>query len=177
MSGIMFWRADGLVLDANDAFLEMVGYTREDLDAGRVTWDRLTPSEFRELCHAAFEEITASGICAPFEKEYVRKDGSRFPVLVGGARLPQEQDQASACDRSFGDQSGASELDEVQRGSSCPRSHPAMIFMKDVEGGYLHVNSSFEKAIQRSASELIGRTDADFFPKQMRRLTARRIRR
>jgi PAS domain S-box-containing protein len=51
---------------------------------------------------------------------------------------------------------------------------PALIFMKDVEGRYLHVNSSFEKAIQRSACELIGRTDADFFP-QEEPLNSRRL--
>jgi PAS domain S-box-containing protein len=166
MTGIMFWRADGRVLDANDAFLEMTGYSREDLREGRVTWSGLTPGEFLPLCGAALQEINEHGICAPFEKEYIRKDGTRFPVLVGGARLPQERDQGVCFVIELSEAKAARRaLDEVQERLQLFLDHsPALIFMKDTEGRYLHVNSSFEKLLQRPSSEVIGHSDSELFP-------------
>jgi len=73
--------------EANDAFLEMVGYSREDLQAGRLHWPELTPPEYRALDEVAHEEGLQFGACTPFEKELIRKDGARVPVLVATAVL------------------------------------------------------------------------------------------
>ena len=73
--------------EANDAFLELVGYTREDLQDGRLHWPDLTPSEYRGLDEVAHEEGLQFGACTPFEKELIRKDGVRVPVLVATAVL------------------------------------------------------------------------------------------
>jgi formate hydrogenlyase transcriptional activator len=73
--------------EANDAFLEMVGYSREDLLAGRLHWPDLTPPEYSALDDLAHEEGLRFGACTPFEKELIRKDGSRLPVLVATAVL------------------------------------------------------------------------------------------
>ena len=73
--------------EANDAFLELVGYSREDLQAGRLHWPDLTPSEYRGLDEVAHEEGLQFGACTPFEKELIRKDGARVPVLVATAVL------------------------------------------------------------------------------------------
>ena len=75
------------VPEANDAFLEMVGYSREDLLAGRLHWPDLTPPEYAPLDDLAHEEGLRFGACTPFEKELIRKDGSRIPVLVATAVL------------------------------------------------------------------------------------------
>jgi formate hydrogenlyase transcriptional activator len=75
------------VPDANDAFLEMVGYSREDLLAGRLHWPDLTPPEYAPLDELAHEEGLRFGACTPFEKELIRKDGTRIPVLVATAVL------------------------------------------------------------------------------------------
>ncbi|MEG4036160.1 PAS domain S-box protein [Microcoleus sp. S36b_A4] len=87
MIGIGFWDANGEVTDANDALLEMIGYTREDLFSGQIRWLELTAPEYLELDRIALAQVEASGSCAPFEKEYLRKDGTRFPVLVGGGNF------------------------------------------------------------------------------------------
>ncbi|MEG4272720.1 MULTISPECIES: PAS domain S-box protein [unclassified Microcoleus] len=87
MIGIGFWDASGEVTDANDALLEMIGYTREDLVSGQIRWLELTAPEYLELDRIALAQVEASGSCAPFEKEYLRKDGTRFPVLVGGGNF------------------------------------------------------------------------------------------
>jgi PAS domain S-box-containing protein len=73
--------------EANDAFLELVGYSREDLLAGRLHWPDLTPPEYLALDELAHEEGLRFGACTPFEKELIRKDGTRLPVLVATAVL------------------------------------------------------------------------------------------
>jgi formate hydrogenlyase transcriptional activator len=73
--------------EANDTFLELVGYTREDLQEGRLHWPDLTPPEYLGLDELAHEEGLRFGACTPFEKELIRKDGSRIPVLVATAVL------------------------------------------------------------------------------------------
>ena len=73
--------------EANDAFLDLVGYSREDLQTGRLHWPDLTPSEYIALDELAHEEGLRFGACTPFEKELIRKDGTRVPVLVATAVL------------------------------------------------------------------------------------------
>lgn len=75
------------IREANDAFLELIGYGRDDLHAGRVKWPDLTPSEYADLDEFAHEEGLRFGACTPFEKQLVRRDGSRIPVLVATAVL------------------------------------------------------------------------------------------
>ena len=83
--GIVMWNLEGAITGANDAFLRMVQYDREDLASGRVRWTDLTPAEWRGHDERAVADLKATGIFQPFEKEYFRKDGSRVPVLLGGA--------------------------------------------------------------------------------------------
>lgn len=89
--GVIFSHLDGRITDANDAFLQIVGYDRADLQAGKVNWQTLTPPEYAHLNQAAISELTKSGAFSAFEKEYLHKDGHRIPVLVGGALLDEAQ--------------------------------------------------------------------------------------
>jgi PAS domain S-box-containing protein len=91
--GITLWNVKGRINEANEAFLRMVEYDREDLLSGRVRWRELTPEKWREADEQALAELAATGICKPFEKEYFRKDGSRVPVLVGAALLQGTPDE------------------------------------------------------------------------------------
>jgi PAS domain S-box-containing protein len=81
------------IVDANDVFLSMVGYSREDLLAGRVRWPEMTPPEHRPADARALEELARTGRAAPYEKEYFRKDGSRVPILVGATTLRESPPQ------------------------------------------------------------------------------------
>jgi PAS domain S-box-containing protein len=83
--GIVMWNLEGAITAANEAFLHMVQYAREDIASGRVRWTDLTPAEWRGRDESAVAELQASGIFQPFEKEYFRKGGTRVPVLLGGA--------------------------------------------------------------------------------------------
>jgi PAS domain S-box-containing protein len=81
----MFWNRNGNIMDANDGFLDLIGYSREDLRAGRINWREITPPEYAEVDQRSLEEVAAKGFCTTYEKEYIRKDGSRVPVLIGSA--------------------------------------------------------------------------------------------
>jgi len=83
--GICVWNLEGEIIDANEAFLHMVEYSREDLLSGRVRWRDLTPAEWRDRDERAVAELKATGTAQPFQKEYFRKEGSRVPVLLGAA--------------------------------------------------------------------------------------------
>jgi PAS domain S-box-containing protein len=85
MIGIGLWHGDGSVDEANDALLQLLGYTSEDLETQRIRWENLTPPEYLPLEERAMQESRSRGMCTPYEKEYFRKDGSRIPVIVGGA--------------------------------------------------------------------------------------------
>ena len=80
--GIFIWNLEGEIIEANEAFLHMVEYSREDLLSGRVRWTDLTPAEWRDRDERAVAELKATGVAQPFQKEYFRKDGSRVPVLL-----------------------------------------------------------------------------------------------
>jgi PAS domain S-box-containing protein len=85
--GIITADLSGEVLEANDAFLKMVGYTRQDLHMGLVRCTEMTPAEYEQLDHLATNELWASGACVPYEKQFIRKDGEPVPVLIGAAAL------------------------------------------------------------------------------------------
>ncbi len=92
MIGMKFWRGDDEITLANQAYLNIIGYTQEDLQAGRVQLSQITPPEYQSAEQQAKAEIRQKGTCTPYEKEYIRKDGSRIPVLVGGAGLDDSRE-------------------------------------------------------------------------------------
>jgi PAS domain S-box-containing protein len=94
--GVLIWDFQGRIIEANDAFLDMVGYAREDLVSGRLRWTELTPGEWRGADDRASAKLKAAGTVQPREKEYFRKDRSRVPVLVGSTTFGNRQDQGVA---------------------------------------------------------------------------------
>jgi PAS domain S-box-containing protein len=131
--GIFIWNLEGAIVEANEAFLRMVQYGREDLVSGRVRWTDVTPPEWRERDERAVAELKATATAHPYEKEFFHKDGSRVPVLIGGALFQEggnegvsfvldlsEQKRAEAEIRALKDQLYRENLalrDEVDRAS------------------------------------------------------------
>jgi PAS domain S-box-containing protein len=91
--GMHIFNAEGVIVDANHAFLEMVGYDREDLIAGHLRYMDLTPPEWRDRSARAQAEMAVTGAVRPFEKEYLRKDGRRVPVVIGSAAFDEQRSQ------------------------------------------------------------------------------------
>jgi PAS domain S-box-containing protein len=94
--GIFVWNLEGEIIEANEAFLQMLRFSREDLISGRVRWPDLTPAEWRDSDERAVAEIKATGTLHPFQKEYLRKDGSRIPVMIGGAMFEERKNEGVA---------------------------------------------------------------------------------
>ena len=95
--GIFIWDLQGRILEANDAFLRMVGYDSADLVLKRVRWTDLTPPEWLARDEQQLvPELKVTGSLQPYEKEFLRKDGSRVPVLIGVATFEEDAYQGVA---------------------------------------------------------------------------------
>ncbi|BBD57957.1 two-component hybrid sensor and regulator [Nostoc sp. HK-01] len=96
--GILFGDVYGNIHQANDEFLRMVDYTREDLLAGQLKRDTITPLEYQHLDEQAIAQAktNTNGACTPYKKEYLRQDGSRIPVLVGYVLVGEQQQESVA---------------------------------------------------------------------------------
>jgi len=85
--GFLLWDKNGDILEANDHFLSMVGYTKKDLSENKISWKDMTSPEYAHLDMEALEQIRLTGVSQPFEKEYLRKDGSSIPIIIWAASL------------------------------------------------------------------------------------------
>jgi PAS domain S-box-containing protein len=94
--GIFIWNLEGRIIDANEAFLRLVGYDRDDLVSGRLRWRELTPAEWRHADDRSLAELRATGTAQPHEKEYFQKNGNRLPVLFGAANFEGGRDEGVA---------------------------------------------------------------------------------
>ncbi len=168
--GIFFWNLDGAVTDANDRFLEMIGYTREDLAAGQVNWKAITPPQYAEADRAGVAQMAATGACAPFEKEFIRKDGKVLPILTGSATLEGQMDRGvcfviDVMNRKRMEQ-------ELIRERNLLRTlidHiPDYIYVKDTESRFLVNNRANVNLMgAQSIEETIGKTAFDYFPPEI----------
>jgi PAS domain S-box-containing protein len=151
------WDLEGRILDANEAFLHMVGYSRDDLVSGGLRWTALTPAEWNYAHERAAAEVRATGSHKPFEKEYLRKDGSRVPVLLGGAAFDERRDQGV---------SFVLDLTERKRAEYLARqvfeSSPDRISIVGRDHRYQRVNPAFERRWGMPAETFVGKHVADF---------------
>jgi PAS domain S-box-containing protein len=129
--GIVIWDVQGRIMEANQAFLDIVGYAREDLVSLR--WTELTPAEWRDVDDRAFAELNAAGSVKPHEKEYFRKDGSRVPVMVGRAIFESKPDEGVSFVIDMTDRKRA-ELDRQLLASLVEQATDVMA-ISDLEGG------------------------------------------
>lgn len=85
--GMMDWHVDGRILSANNAFLNMIGYSQDDLNSGRLNWRTITPEQFKKADKKAAKQIIESGYCQAYEKAFIHKDGHQVCVYIGSAIL------------------------------------------------------------------------------------------
>ena len=165
--GIFTWHLDGRIFEANDAFLRIVGYDRDDLVAGRLRWTELTAPEWRDCDLRAIEELKMTATAQPYEKEYFRKDGSRVPVLIGVASFEELVNQGVAFVLDLTERKRA---DEALRESedlwkAVFENNPTMYLMVDATGIIMSVNAFGAEQLGYSADELIGRPIQNLFHK------------
>ena len=157
--GIVIWNIEGQILEANDAFLRMVGYDREDLVSGRLSWTDLTPPEWDSRNAKTVREVRMTGTAQPFEKEYFRKDGSRVPVLIGSASFEKGGNQGVAfvLDLTERKVAEAALRESEEQWKAVFENNPTMYFMLDPTGTILSVNPFGAQQLGYTTDELIGR--------------------
>ncbi|MFI5076239.1 MAG: PAS domain S-box protein, partial [Vicinamibacteria bacterium] len=145
MIGILFWDSAGAITDANDAFLELVDYSREDLDAGRVSWFEMTPLDERYLDERALESLRTTGACTPYEKHYIRKDGSRVPIVIGAALIDGSRDHGVAYVQDITARREAEgRLRESEaRFRNIAEASPLILWMVEADGRCVYVNQNW----------------------------------
>ncbi|WP_442936946.1 PAS domain S-box protein [Nostoc sp.] len=95
--GVAFWNVDGFIIDANDAFLQLAGYTHDEFATlGRINWRELTPVEYKDLDDRALLEVQTTGVSRIYEKEHLHRDGKRVPIVLGIALLNDSKDNGVA---------------------------------------------------------------------------------
>ena len=155
--GIIIWDFQGRIVEANEAFLDIVGYAREDLLSGRLRWTELTPAEWRDPDNQAMAELKAAGTVQPREKEYFHKDGRRVPVLVGAAALEGKREEGVAF---------VLDLTERKRAEYLVRqvfeSSPDRISIVGPDYRFQRVNPAFERRWGMPPETFIGKHVAEF---------------
>ena len=174
--GVIYWNMDGVITDANDKFLEMVGYSREDLAAGRIDWVNMTPPEYRHLDESSATELKAEGVNKkPFEKEYIRKDGKRIPIIIAGAMLDEARFNGIAFVLDITERIHAEEARKVseERYRSLFNSMTEGFALHEIildENGepydyrFLDVNPAFERLTGLKREDVIGKTHNEALP-------------
>ncbi len=159
MIGLLFWDSAGAIAEANDAFLNIVGYTQDDVRHGRLRWNEMTPPEFAAADRRGLQEIADKGTCTPFEKEYFRKDGSRVPVVIGATAFEHAPGHGVAfvLDRTKSAQSEAG----LRVQSAALNAAADGVVITDSRGTIEWVNQAFTTMTGYSREEAIGKNPRD----------------
>jgi len=173
--GILICTVDGAVLEANTAFLDMVGYTPDDLAAGRIDWRALTPPEFGPADELALAQLAATGAFPPLEKAYVRKDGTRVAVSLGGARsVATDEVICYVVDRS----AERAATERLQRSEARYRALadelPQVIMLSDANRKLIYANRYYNEFTGIPADELNERWREPLHPEDVERVVRAR---
>ncbi|HEX8892580.1 MAG TPA: PAS domain S-box protein, partial [Terriglobales bacterium] len=168
--GIVVGNLEGRILEANDAFLRIVGYDREDLASGRLRWTDLTPPEWRDRDEAAIAELNAKGVFQPFEKEYFRKDGGRVPVLQGGALFEDRGNEGVAFILDLSEQKRAERAlrRSEERWRSVFENSAIGVALSDLNGRFIATNPVYKKMLGYTGEELQNLTFLDITVEEFR---------
>jgi len=151
---IMFWNTQGQITGANDAFLHLIDYTREEMEAGSLIWTSITAPEYAELDRRAMKEIAATGACDPYEKEFIRKDGMRVSVLIGGANFEDNPEEGVAFMVDLTERKCAAE--QIAEQAALLDEAQDAIIVRDLEGKAIFWNKGAERMYGWTRQEVLG---------------------
>jgi PAS domain S-box-containing protein len=158
--GVVFGDNFGGLHYANDYLLNLVGYTLEEMQSGQVQWHQLTPKEFAALDAKAVEQLSTSGICAPYEKVYLHKNGRRIPILIAAALLQEPFNENQEVVAFILD------LTELQRvreeRDRFFNLSLDMLAIANIDGYFIHLNPAWERTLLFSETELKAKPYLDF---------------
>jgi PAS domain S-box-containing protein len=155
--GIFIGDSRGRIIEANDAFLEILGYGHDDVVSGRMRWTKLTPAEWAPADENALAQLSVTGTCRPYEKEYCRKDGSRVPVLVGGAFFERETDEGVVFVIDMSERKRAEEAlrEREIKIRRLVDSNIIGIFIWDFDGRIVEANDEFLRMVNYDREDLV----------------------
>ena len=144
--------------DCNEGLLRLTGYTRADQDAGLVRWDTMTPTEYAEVDAAHIKEALERGSCTPYEKEFIRKDGTRVPILCGYALLEESGDEfiGFALDLSRQKEVEHELREREERFRVLAESLPPMVWMSNGDGANTYCNRRARDYFGVEEAEMMG---------------------
>ena len=144
--------------DCNAELLRLTGYTNADQEAGLVRWDVMTPAEYAELDAAHIKEALERGSCTPYEKEYIRKDGTRVPIMCGYALLEDSANEfiGFVLDLSQQKQAERELREREERFRVLAESLPQIIWVSNNQGENTYCNRRFQEYFGVEESETMG---------------------
>nr|WP_246723011.1 diguanylate cyclase [Aliikangiella sp. G2MR2-5] len=147
------WHLDGRIFDANNAFLDMIGYEREELVNSRISWRELTPDAGEERDRQAIKEIQEKGFCMPFEKQYIHKSGRTVSILLGAALLGGETQKGIAFAIDLTDKKKAEE--NVRLLASVFNSTSNAVIITDKDFKVVSVNQTYQQQTGYSEEQIV----------------------
>jgi PAS domain S-box-containing protein len=184
--GIGFGDSTGRVFEANESFFRITGYSRKEILDGGIGWERLTAPEYADIDRLVMEQVSATGVAGPYEKEYIRKGGSRIPILVSAARLSTEPDEHVAfivdlTERKQMEEELRRSRDELeirvkQRTAELARANELLermfssvdisVAYMDKDFNFIRVNRAYAEADERAPEFYIGKNHFVLFPNE-----------
>ncbi|MFP4241629.1 MAG: PAS domain S-box protein [Chitinispirillaceae bacterium] len=153
--GTVIGGIDGSINFANDQFLKLIGYSRQEYENNNISWKEITPPECLYLDENALKELRATGVATPYEKQFLRKDGSRVWVLLADTVLPGTESEIFAFVLDITERKRA--FDEAQA-----RRAEVEAILNSLPDGYIIYNQNgYITSMNERARAVIGFTETD----------------
>ncbi|RBP05121.1 PAS domain S-box-containing protein [Roseiarcus fermentans] len=166
--GITSWNMDGKLLDANDRYLQMIGYSRDDMKAGLINLFNITPPAFRAITQESMKELTTTGVNSkPYEKVYIRKDGSRVPILMASVMLDAVNAVGFVLDLTAQKKAQEALHASKERFRLLVEEAPDAILLYNFDRGQVvATNRAAERLLSASRDEILGRELRDLLARE-----------
>jgi PAS domain S-box-containing protein len=175
MVPVAFWSLDGRITNANDAYLELTGFTRAELDESRVCLAEPSVRDQLHLDRQAIQEAMTKGVCTPYEKDYIRRDGRRIPLLIGGGTLPGMPDRGVVFAIDLTERKKAEEKlrESEEKNRAILQALPDLMFVQSREGVYIDYHAKDPKALLVEPEKFLGKNMREVLPPELAQVFAR----